>query len=90
MSLKPKEEIGNEIHKNIDQFFRIEKGKAKAIYNIIICIVFIKIGIFLIITKSNLKILDLPLYPTIGILAVVVNSVLLLKWIGRFHKPTNN
>jgi mannose-6-phosphate isomerase-like protein (cupin superfamily) len=31
MSLKPKEEIGNEIHKNIDQFFRIEKGKAKAI-----------------------------------------------------------
>ena len=31
MSLKPKEEIGSEIHKNIDQFFKIEKGKAKAI-----------------------------------------------------------
>ena len=31
MSLKPKEEIGNEIHENIDQFFRVEKGKAKAI-----------------------------------------------------------
>ena len=33
MSLKPKEEIGNEIHENIDQFFRIEKGKAKVIIN---------------------------------------------------------
>ena len=31
MSLKPKEEIGREIHHNIDQFFRIEKGNAKAI-----------------------------------------------------------
>lgn len=31
MSLKPNEEIGNEIHENIDQFFRIEKGKGKAI-----------------------------------------------------------
>ena len=30
MSLKPNEEIGNEIHENIDQFFRIEKGKATA------------------------------------------------------------
>ncbi len=31
MSLNPKEEIGREIHHNIDQFFRIEKGNAKAI-----------------------------------------------------------
>ncbi len=29
MSLKPKEEIGNEVHENVDQFFRIEKGKAR-------------------------------------------------------------
>jgi mannose-6-phosphate isomerase-like protein (cupin superfamily) len=29
MSLLPKEEIGNEVHKNVDQFFRIEQGKAK-------------------------------------------------------------
>ncbi|MEM2984916.1 MAG: cupin domain-containing protein [Candidatus Jordarchaeaceae archaeon] len=29
MTLKPGEEIGNEIHKNVDQFFRIEQGKAK-------------------------------------------------------------
>lgn len=28
MSLKPGEEIGNEVHKNVDQFFRIEQGKA--------------------------------------------------------------
>ena len=34
MSLKPNEEIGNEIHENIDQFFRIEKGKAQAIVTI--------------------------------------------------------
>jgi mannose-6-phosphate isomerase-like protein (cupin superfamily) len=32
MSIKPNEEIGMEIHKNINQFFRIEKGTAKVIY----------------------------------------------------------
>ena len=29
MSLKPGEEIGNEVHKKVDQFFRIEQGEAK-------------------------------------------------------------
>ncbi len=29
MSLKPKEEIGNEVHSDVDQFFRIEEGRAK-------------------------------------------------------------
>ena len=33
MSLKPKEEIGNEVHKHVDQFFRIEQGQAKFILN---------------------------------------------------------
>jgi len=28
MSLKPEDEIGNEVHKNVDQFFRIEQGEA--------------------------------------------------------------
>jgi len=32
MSLKPGEEIGKEMHPNIDQFFRIEKGKARFIF----------------------------------------------------------
>ena len=32
MSLKPSEEIGNEVHKKVDQFFRIEKGEAKFIF----------------------------------------------------------
>lgn len=31
MSLKPGEEIGAEIHKNVDQFFRFEGGKGKCI-----------------------------------------------------------
>ena len=31
MSLKPKEEIGMEVHPDNDQFFRFEKGKAKVI-----------------------------------------------------------
>ena len=31
MSLKPKEEIGMESHKKVDQFIRIEKGTAVAI-----------------------------------------------------------
>jgi len=31
MSLKPKEEIGMEIHKDNDQFFRFEKGRGKCI-----------------------------------------------------------
>ena len=33
MSLKPLEEIGNEMHSNIDQFFRIESGTAQFIFN---------------------------------------------------------
>lgn len=31
MSLKPKEEIGMEVHPDNDQFFRFEKGEGKAI-----------------------------------------------------------
>lgn len=31
MSLKPKEEIGSEVHSENDQFFRIEKGQGKCI-----------------------------------------------------------
>ncbi len=31
MSLKPKEEIGMEVHADNDQFFRFEKGQGKAI-----------------------------------------------------------
>ncbi|MGB3904506.1 MAG: cupin domain-containing protein [Anaerolineae bacterium] len=33
MSLQPKEEIGNEVHEQVDQFFRIEDGKAKFVLN---------------------------------------------------------
>ena len=33
MSLKPKEEIGNEVHPQVDQFFRIEQGEAKFVLN---------------------------------------------------------
>ena len=32
MSLGPKEEIGREIHKNVDQFFRVEQGRAKFVF----------------------------------------------------------
>jgi len=33
MCLQPGEEIGNEVHPKVDQFFRIEEGKAKFIFN---------------------------------------------------------
>ena len=33
MSLKPGEEIGSEVHKNVDQFFRVEKGRGKVVIN---------------------------------------------------------
>lgn len=33
MNLKPSEEIGMEVHPNIDQFFRFEKGEGKVIIN---------------------------------------------------------
>ena len=33
MCLQPGEEIGNEIHGDVDQFFRIEEGKAKFVFN---------------------------------------------------------
>ena len=31
MSLKPREEIGEEVHNNLDQFFRFEQGKGKVV-----------------------------------------------------------
>lgn len=31
MSLKPKEEIGQEVHEEVDQFFRFEKGEGRVI-----------------------------------------------------------
>ena len=33
MSLLPGEEIGNEVHQHVDQFFRIEQGEAKFVFN---------------------------------------------------------
>ncbi len=33
MSLLPNEEIGMEVHSNVDQFFRIDKGQGKVIMN---------------------------------------------------------
>ena len=33
MCLQPGEEIGNEIHNTVDQFFRIEQGEAKFVFN---------------------------------------------------------
>ncbi len=33
MCLKPGEEIGEEVHQNVDQFFRIEQGEAKFVFN---------------------------------------------------------
>ena len=33
MSLLPGEEIGDEVHQNVDQFFRIEEGEAKFVFN---------------------------------------------------------
>ncbi len=33
MCLNPGEEIGNEVHKNVDQFFRLEEGEAKFVLN---------------------------------------------------------
>ena len=33
MCLQPREEIGNEVHKKVDQFFRIEEGEALFVFN---------------------------------------------------------
>ena len=33
MCLQPKEEIGKEVHEHVDQFFRIEQGRAKFVFN---------------------------------------------------------
>jgi mannose-6-phosphate isomerase-like protein (cupin superfamily) len=33
MSLKPAEDIGVEVHKKVDQFFRIEEGEGKVVMN---------------------------------------------------------
>jgi mannose-6-phosphate isomerase-like protein (cupin superfamily) len=33
MCLQPDEEIGNEVHSSVDQFFRIEQGEAAFVFN---------------------------------------------------------
>jgi mannose-6-phosphate isomerase-like protein (cupin superfamily) len=33
MCLQPNEDIGNEVHPNVDQFFRLEEGEAKFVFN---------------------------------------------------------
>jgi mannose-6-phosphate isomerase-like protein (cupin superfamily) len=33
MCLQPGEEIGDEVHPNVDQFFRLEAGEAKFVFN---------------------------------------------------------
>jgi len=33
MSLGPGEDIGDEVHQNVDQFFRIEQGEARFVFN---------------------------------------------------------
>ena len=33
MCLQPNEEIGDEVHPKVDQFFRIEEGEAKFVFN---------------------------------------------------------
>lgn len=33
MCLQPGDEIGNEVHSNVDQFFRIEQGQAKFVFD---------------------------------------------------------
>ena len=33
MCLQPGEEIGNEVHQTVDQFFRIEEGEAKFVFS---------------------------------------------------------
>ena len=33
MCLKPGEDIGDEVHPNVDQFFRIEQGEAKFVFD---------------------------------------------------------
>lgn len=33
MTLQPKEDIGMEVHANVDQFFRFESGEGKAVLN---------------------------------------------------------
>jgi mannose-6-phosphate isomerase-like protein (cupin superfamily) len=33
MCLGPEEEIGDEVHPNVDQFFRIEQGEARFVFN---------------------------------------------------------
>jgi mannose-6-phosphate isomerase-like protein (cupin superfamily) len=32
MCLAPKEEIGNEVHEHVDQFFRVEDGRARFVF----------------------------------------------------------
>lgn len=62
------------------------KKNHKIILNLGLCLAFVILGILLFNIKSEKKILDMPSNKLIGIFAILVNSVLSIKWLYRLIK----
>ena len=58
------------------------KSTSKIYFNIFISLLFVLAGIYLISQSGNeRKILDIPYRMLIGVLSIIVNSILGIKWI---------
>ncbi len=62
------------------------KKNHKIILNLGLCLAFVILGILSFNIKSEKKILDMPSNQLIGIFAILVNSVLSIKWLYRLIK----
>ncbi|GAA4775957.1 MULTISPECIES: hypothetical protein [Flavobacterium] len=58
----------------------------KVILNLGLSLAFVILGILLFNIKSEKKILDIPSNQLIGFFAILVNSVLSLKWLYKLIK----
>jgi hypothetical protein len=58
-------------------------SKTRIYFNIFITLLLVLLGIyFLIQSKNNLMLFEIPLRLVLGVFLIIVNAVLLLKWVN--------
>ena len=61
------------------------KKKSTIYFNLFTCLLFMGLSCYMFTVKSNIKIFfDLPFNQAIGGMGVIVNTILLLKWVIIF------
>jgi hypothetical protein len=58
-------------------------SKTRIYFNIFITLLLVLLGIyFLSLSKNNLMLFEIPLRLVLGVFLIIVNAVLLLKWVN--------